>query len=127
MKSPSPRRCSASARARSRTVKPAGASGGASSPATSSPELPPPHAARRTANARASRAGMERSYGEIGLARRRSSGTIPGNGEARMKPAERLLVPVGVAMVVAFFAPWIDLYGLVTASGWDLATQDEGN
>lgn len=44
-----------------------------------------------------------------------------------MKPAERLLVPVGVAMVVAFFAPWIDLYGLVTASGWDLATQDHGS
>lgn len=40
---------------------------------------------------------------------------------------ERLLVPVGVAMVVAFFAPWIDLYGMVTASGWDLATQDHGN
>jgi hypothetical protein len=40
---------------------------------------------------------------------------------------ERLLVPVGLAMVVAFFAPWIDLYGMVSASGWDLATQDHGN
>jgi hypothetical protein len=33
----------------------------------------------------------------------------------------------GVAMVIAFFGPWIDFFGYIQASGYDLATADRGN
>lgn len=35
----------------------------------------------------------------------------------------RWLAPAGILMVVGFFGPWIDLFGLVTMSGYELARE----
>jgi hypothetical protein len=40
--------------------------------------------------------------------------------------ASALAVP-GIALVVAFFMPWIDVLGAIGASGYDLATADGGS
>jgi hypothetical protein len=40
------------------------------------------------------------------------------------KSANSVLVITGIAAVVAFFLPFIDLGGLIQASGWDLLTGD---
>ncbi len=36
------------------------------------------------------------------------------------------LAIIGIAMVIGFLGPWVDFFGLVQASGYDLATDDNG-